>query len=184
MQDDLLAGQAELVITPPLGVSMAGYYRDRRADDILDDLYAKALVLSLGGTTAAIVACDVIGLKRAITLQVRERVAERTGIPPSQVMVCCTHTHTGPVLVDWREAGMLVDRAYIDVLTRRIADAVQLAYQRRKPASLHVGHGNVEGIAFNRRFCSRTSLFFGHQRSRTVRTADPDAVYGLRQEIN
>ena len=171
MHDGLLAGKAELVITPPLGVSMAGYYRDRRADDILDDLYARALVLSLGSTTAAIVVCDVIGLKRAITLKVRERVAEGTGVPPSQVMICCTHTHTGPVFVSWPEAGVLADPAYVDVLTRRIADAVRLAYQRRKPASLQVGRGSVEGIAFNRRFWMKDG---------TVRTnppvQDPDII--------
>ena len=152
MHDQLCAGKAELVITPPLGVSMAGYYRDRRADDILDDLYARALVLSLHPVAAAIVVCDVIGLERAISSRARDIIAERTGIPSSHVMICCTHTHTGPILSDWAEVGMYADPNYIEILTAKIADAVQLAFQRQQPVFLQVGRGLVEGIAFNRRY--------------------------------
>ena len=152
MNRQLLAGCAEVLITPPLGVSMAGYYHDRRADSILDDLYTKALVLSDGQTTAALVVCDLIGLTRSITDRVRRLIAQRLPVPLAQAMICCTHTHTGPILADWPEAGMYADAAYLDVLERKIADAVQLAYQRIQPVSLLAGAGRVEGIAFNRRW--------------------------------
>jgi neutral ceramidase len=148
----LQAGSAQVVITPPLGISMAGYYHDRRANDIRDDLHAKALVLSLNATTVALVVCDLIGLERALASRARQQITERTGIPASHVLICCTHTHTGPVLADRPLAGMVTDQAYVEVLTAKIADAVQLAYQRRQAVSLYVGSGHVEGIAFNRRY--------------------------------
>jgi neutral ceramidase len=152
MDEQLKAGSAELSITPPLGVSMAGYYHDRRADDILDDLFARALVLSSGPAAAAIVVCDLIGLDRTLTRQARELIQQRTQIPPSQVMICCTHTHTGPVTSARTTFPMRPDRTYLDLLPRKIADVVQLAWQRRQAASLHVGRGHVEGIAYNRRY--------------------------------
>ena len=155
MERQLSAGAAQVVITPPLGVSMAGYYHDRRADDVLDDLYARALVLSDGTTEAALVVCDLIGLERHVTARIRARIAERTGIPAAQTMICCTHTHTGPVTSSWDSAGIHPDPAYMDVLEHKIADAVQLAHRRLQPASLLAGRGRVEGIAFNRRYWMR-----------------------------
>jgi hypothetical protein len=152
MEAQLSAGKAEIVVTPPLGVSMAGYYHDRRADDILDDLYARALVLSQGPTTAALVVCDIIGLDQGLTSRVRQEVAQRTGIPAAHALICCTHTHTGPLTQSWPEANMEASPAYIEVLVLKIADAIQLATQRQQPASLHAGSGHVEGIAFNRRY--------------------------------
>ena len=71
MSTQLSAGKAEIVITPPLGVSIAGYYHDRKADDILDDLYARALVLSQSPTSTALVICDIIGLDQTLTARVR-----------------------------------------------------------------------------------------------------------------
>jgi len=131
---------------------MDGYFHDRRADDVLDDLYARTLVVQSSETTAALVVCDLIGLDRADTLETRATIEERVGIPSSQVMICCTHTHTGPITSPWLDMGMFPDEAYMNVLKHKIADAVQLAFQRRKPVSGQVAHGYVEGIAFNRRF--------------------------------
>jgi neutral ceramidase len=151
-QGQLLAGSAQLSITPPLGVSMAGYYHDRRADDVLDDLFAKALVLSLGTTTVAIVVCDLIGLEREIAARARTLIEQRTQIPSSHVVISCTHTHTGPVTVNRITLHLEPDGAYLDVLARKIADVVQLAFQRRVAASIEVGRGHVTGTAFNRRY--------------------------------
>lgn len=151
----LQAGNAQVVITPPLGVSMAGYYHDRKADDVLDDLYARALVLSDCTTSTALVVCDLIGLRHEITSRIRAQVAQSTGIPDTNTLICCTHTHTGPVTSAWTEAGIHPDPAYLDVLARKVADAVQLAWQRRRPAALHVGRGHVEGIGSNRRLWMR-----------------------------
>ena len=122
MSEKLYAGSAEVVITPPLGVSMAGYYHDRRADDVLDDLYARALVVQSGETAAALVVCDLIGLDRADTLEARAMIEERVGIPPTQVMICCTHTHTGPITSPWPDMGMFPDEAYMNVLKHKIIE--------------------------------------------------------------
>ena len=47
------------------------------------------------------------------------------------------------------------DVGYTDLLLRKITDAVQLAWQRRVPATLRAGSGQVEGIAGNRRWWMR-----------------------------
>jgi neutral ceramidase len=148
----LKLGRAELAITPPLGISMAGYYYDRKADNIYGDLYARALVFSHGNVRAAVVLCDLIGLGRDATAPIRQEIERRAGIPGGNVLIACTHTHTGPLTADWPENQMQADPAYMKVLSRRIADAVVLAASHLRPASAWVAHGSVEGIAFNRRY--------------------------------
>src|SRR5215212_2561185 len=54
---EIRVGSAAVVITPPIGTPLAGYYNTRISDAVHDDLYAKALVLECGGTRSAMVCC-------------------------------------------------------------------------------------------------------------------------------
>ena len=56
------AGCAQEVITPKLGISMAGYFHDRIAKSVRDDLYAKAVVIEHDGRRIALVSCDLISI--------------------------------------------------------------------------------------------------------------------------
>lgn len=152
MMNHLAIGQSELQITPPLGVSIAGYYYDRKADGIYQELFARALVLSSGGVLAAIVVCDLIGLDRTDAQVIRQEIQRRCGIPANHILIACTHTHTGPATTPWAECGIYPDEAYLSFLRRRIADAAVLAAANLRPASAWVAHGSVSGIAFNRRY--------------------------------
>mgnify|MGYP001828670571 CR=1 FL=1 len=52
---DIRVGAAAVKITPPQGAPMAGYYYNRQAEGVHDDLFAKALVFEEGETLAATV---------------------------------------------------------------------------------------------------------------------------------
>lgn len=96
----LYAGAAQRVITPPVGVSMSGWNPrasgDIRSRYVHDDLYAKALVLRNGNRAWALVAVDLSGVDAVATEQIRQGAAKRTGLEPGAIMVCATHTHSGP----------------------------------------------------------------------------------------
>ena len=98
----LRSGAARSVITPPLGVSLAGSYTDRRAARVDGDLYARALVLEADGTALAVVACDLIGVRASTVAGARRLIAAATGIPAERVLVHGTHNHSGPLT---REPG-------------------------------------------------------------------------------
>src|SRR4051812_2774406 len=91
----LPAAYAEADITPPLGGSMPGYFRDRKATAVLDPLKAKVLFLGHGDQSVALVACDLIGMGAPIVARIRARVKDLSKSPPQHVWVHCTHTHTG-----------------------------------------------------------------------------------------
>ncbi len=52
LADDLKIGAASVKVTPPIGTPMAGYYYERGAEKVHDDLYAKALVIEKNGVAA------------------------------------------------------------------------------------------------------------------------------------
>lgn len=155
---DLRVGAATVVITPPLGTPMAGYYSERAAEGVHDDLYARALVLEKDGARAALVSLDLISTPRQVVTEARREVERATGVRGDAVMISATHSHTGPLMNNRgaREAvlGGTSDlaRRYTEELPAKIARAVQLAEEKLAPARATVGHGHETSIAFNRRY--------------------------------
>ncbi|MBU0608392.1 MAG: hypothetical protein KKI08_10940, partial [Armatimonadetes bacterium] len=81
-----------------------------------DPLLAKALVLSDGATTLAIVAMDVVAIGLIADVEddflprVRARIEAELGIPASHVLVNASHTHPpGKVLCEPEE---LIERVF------------------------------------------------------------------------
>jgi len=158
------AGAAQVVINPPSGAPLAGYYHARGAEGVLDDLHSKALVLDDGATRVALVTLDLISTTRALTEAARREVARVTGIPESHVLITATHAHTGPELSHrgardaFNEAlvgGNPLAADYTASLPERIAESVRLADAARNPAQVSVATGHCEGLAYNRRFFMR-----------------------------
>ncbi|MBL7189938.1 MAG: hypothetical protein ISS70_26710 [Phycisphaerae bacterium] len=94
---EMTAGVAVIDITPPLGYRMSGYFRERLSTGTSNPLQAKAIVLRQGGESAAMVFCDIIGISPDVSVRTRKRVAEKTGIPPENILIAATHSHTGPL---------------------------------------------------------------------------------------
>lgn len=144
------AGCAQRIITPPVGVSLAGYFHDRIGKSVRDDLYARSVVIESDGTRLAIVSCDLISITEEMSGPAKSMIAERTNIPPEQVLICATHTHTGPEL----RANAVVPRSeeWVSALPQHLADVVCTAADSMFTATLRPGSTQVEGVAFNRLF--------------------------------
>ena len=136
------AGTAKTDITPPMGFSMAGYYTERLASSVHDELYAKALVLDDGKNKLVLVICDNIRPYPEAYKKARKSIQNELGIPPENIIICATHTHTGPHMIE----------PYDKNLSVKIADAVHIANQRLTPAAIKAGIGTEKHISFNRRF--------------------------------
>jgi hypothetical protein len=155
---ELKVGAAAVVITPPEGTPLAGYYSMRGAKRVLDDIYAKAIVLEVGDAKAALVACDLISLPRHVVTEARRQIEKATGIPGAHVMISATHTHTGPVILresaidDLTGATSDLGRRYTEKLPELIAKSVADANKKLAPARASAALGKEEGISFNRRF--------------------------------
>ena len=160
----LEAGVAACDITPPVGYRMSGYFRERLSTGTANPLMAKALVLKQGDVRLAIVSCDLIGLSLDVSSRARAEASRKTGIPPENILLAATHSHTGPLysgalrkhLHDLAVAKHGTDPCeavdYPKDLAAKLAKTIADAAAALKPVSLAAGATEQQGLAFNRRF--------------------------------
>jgi len=156
---DFQAGVARVKITPPQPFWMSGYAaRTHPSDGLYQDLWAKALALrDWDGGQVVLVTTDLIGLPRAISDEVADRVLSRFRIERRQLVLSSSHTHCGPavrknlaVLYDFSEEERKRVDAYGAALVDELVLVVGKALEDLAPAQLSTGHGSV-GFAVNRR---------------------------------
>ena len=154
----LTGGCAKVNITPPLGLKLIGS-KGQPSDAVLDELLAKALVLSDGKTSVAIVSADLLYTPlEEITNPVRALIKEKTSIPEQNILLCATHTHSGPeVFTNWklgpddRIAETEIDQAYLQTLIRKMAGAAQMAHRNMRTAKIGAALGELPEVIYNRR---------------------------------
>ncbi|MBR7095094.1 MAG: hypothetical protein IKC73_02635 [Clostridia bacterium] len=156
----ILVGFSRVNINPMRGIGVAGYYKVRRAEGILDDLEAVALALSDGGKKAVVISMDLCQVQTPICDRLRRAVAEATGLDASAVYLHSTHTHTAPYVdVERAKAGGLdteedlrLVAEYQDFLCHRIVDVTKAALEDLAPARIGTGVSVARNVAFIRRF--------------------------------
>ena len=156
-------GFYEKEITPPLGCGIPGYFNIRRGCDVLDRLYARAVVVKSGEEKVAILSIDGLHPKTDICAAIAKRVEEYTGIKRNNLMIAFTHSHTA---LPFRFEGIAFGddeivqdsiKGYIDFFIRIVADCVTLADLRIKKATASFGKGEVLGISFCRDYYMKNS---------------------------
>ena len=126
----LRVGAARVDVTPSEGELPTN------SRGVLDRLYARAIVLDNGATSAALITVDD-GIVTDQTWQtVAQQVERELGIPPMNVLLTATHTHSAV-----RQRG--------PEYARKIAESVRLAKQKLAPARVGYGTG-VSYINVNR----------------------------------
>ena len=148
--NSLHAGFSRVNITPMLGIPIAGYFKPRFAEGVLDELEINALALSDGAKKVVLMSVDHCGLPTKAVDAFRAHIAQQTGIPADAVFIHSTHTHTGPI-VDLSSDNPLIQQ-YIQFLHNKIADAAVLALNDLKPAKMGWAVSKAPNIAFVRRF--------------------------------
>ena len=147
----LRAGAAVVDITPEkLPVSMVGSFAERQATSVHDRLHARCLVLDDGTTKLALLTADTCVLSRETFDEAKKRAAEKTGIPASHILMSVTHTHSGATAMDL--GNFKADKAYVEFLTARMAEAIERANAKLEPAKLGYGSAPLASEVFNRRW--------------------------------
>jgi hypothetical protein len=125
----LRVGAARIDVTPDSGSL------PRNSQGILDPLYARAIVLESGTGRAALITLDAGSIPEAVWQSVTQELQKAFAIPPENVLLTATHTHSA--------GGRRAD------LVARIVEAVGQARQKLVPARVGYGTG-VSYINVNR----------------------------------
>jgi len=143
MTEPLLAGTARRFVSPPKGIYLIGY-GDRTFGNrgIRDDLTATVVTFSDGDNQVSIVACDLLAINEQTVARIQQIAGKAT-------VICCSHTHSGPVVYADRKSSKK-NQHYVDYLISQIAEAVAESRQSLQHVTLSWAQGE-SGIAVNRR---------------------------------
>ncbi len=150
LAQEFKVGAALRVITPdPLLPVSGGVGTPNPATVKKGDLHARAIVFEKNDTRVAIVNIDNLGWPAALGDQSRALI---TGIPPENVLIGVTHTHSAPDAYAFPDenGNTSADMEYLAWCVEQVAEAVNEAVENLEPASLKIAAGKAEGkIAFN-----------------------------------
>ena len=146
-------GVSEVDITPPKGLELWGYTGriTFKAEGIHDPLKVKAVALSNGSAVAVIVSADLGAIPRKTVKNVKNELLSKYKIPPENIIIAATHTHSGPAVVPLRRAGEKVDESYVYLVEKKIITAVEEALSKLIKGEVFFAKGFAEKLAFDRR---------------------------------
>lgn len=155
------AGVAKININPPLNMWIGGFAsRTHPATGRLTDIWAKALALQdENGKKVVFVGMDLGGIREGVSLHVRSAIKKKYGLENDQIMLNCSHNHSGPTTNLNMEPGlcgcygedmqkMIVD--YTKDLELKLIKVIGDALESLKPAKVFSGNGMTK-FAVNRR---------------------------------
>lgn len=173
-----------IVITPPLGVPLAGNGReDSRSRGIHDDLRANFAYLDCSGTRHLFIGLDLLGLKRRESDAIKQRIRENCGIPVENISIFATHTHSGPNTLEifktfLTEKDLAACKKYCAWLVEAVSSAVPGIIAAASESLLGFGRDVVEGYSYNRRVLlddgTLRMVFEEYDRTRIQRLAGPN----------
>ena len=155
------AGAAKTDITPQVGCWLEGIPRAQPSNAMHDPLHARALVIEYaegaGGTANKIclVSCDLVALTSEFCRAVRVRIAQTLAISPANVVIACTHNHSGPATLGIFHDPEHVDRHYLDQLASKLVQVCREAADQVEPAHLGAGRGEERTVSEYRRLRTR-----------------------------
>lgn len=144
------AGAAAVDITPrEFPLNMPGGFSANMAESAHDPLHARALILDDGSIRLAMVVVDNLGVAPEVLEEAKGIAQRETAIPTHRILICSTHTHSGP---SSNSQGSGPAAAYRPLLVQGIADAIIRANVSLRPAAIGVASQPLPEEVFNRRW--------------------------------
>ena len=156
----MLAGFAEVEITPPVGTEKIGWLKVLVGQRVADPLFGRVCVLSSGKDGVAFVTLDLLSIGRRTVAEVRRRVEEKFQFPGANIMVSATHNHAGPAIV--RAGEVKADERYGAWLVERLVDAFGKALNAQEQVMVGFGHARHFTLGYNRRVVVRDGTVRTH----------------------
>jgi len=153
------AGISRTVITPEKMMWLSGYgSRNKPAQGKVHDLWAKAFfVEDAAGARSVLITLDLVGIDRGTAQAITTQLKKRFGLNRSEISLCTSHTHSGPVVGTNLRAMYFFDDVqqklvdeYTEALPGKIVKLVADALKNLEPVTLEYGVGKTN-FAVNRR---------------------------------
>lgn len=149
----LSAGVSKVNITPKEKIPI-GWHSGENIPykGIHDEVFSRAIVFSDGKNKAAIIAVDLSSFSHSSWGELSKRIEKETGIAKEYIMLCATHTHSGPThnLADYGMNSSPEVVAYTEKLKNNIVQSAKDAVSNLGAVSIGAGKGECK-MNMNRR---------------------------------
>lgn len=105
------------------------------AEAVHDSVYIRSFAISFGDVGFVAAVADLPGFGNNFTADIVARVAENTGLPPENIMVGATHTHSAPDFMGLWGGG---PSEYRNPAIDEVVGSMSRAWLLREPATLEV----------------------------------------------
>jgi len=168
-QPQWLVGTSKADITPNNSIWMAGYAsRTKPSEGVAQKLYSRVIALQdQKGHRLVIIGSDILGMPATLVETIRQDLEISYGLKPAQLLFTFSHTHSGPVIreslslmYDLNSEQSYAVNQYVLTIWKRIHEAVDVALQNMKPASLYTATGEAH-FGVNRRQQKESGVVIG-----------------------
>ncbi len=147
-------------ITPPFKTRLCGYDFERVFTDVHDDLYVRAILLSVDEEFICFVQLDNIGNDKALKIMLLKQLEKNWGIiiKEENLIISSSHTHSAPCGYIKTEGALKnivnifggYNEELVAFTVEQAAKAVGVASKDMKEFKLKTAHSKLEGIGTNR----------------------------------
>lgn len=156
----------EKIITPPIGIPLAGYSTSDISEALHDDLKMSALLLDDGARRILMVSFDLLGIDENFIKKFRKLASDRLGNEESDCIFSCTHTHCGPPTRTTRNNVQHPDESYMAELEKNLIAAVNELAEKASIETSMVFFSSQSAENLNRRYVGpeNSCSFLPHRR--------------------
>ena len=152
----LTVGTAICDISPQRPMALYGYpHVERISTGVHDPILASVIVMCNGEDTLVLASLDLLMLDPPFARELRRDAATVAGCPEANVLISCTHTHSGPVtsrLVGWMNDSAVPspETEVMNHIQSQLLKAVEEAVTNLSSAELTWTSADATGIGGNR----------------------------------
>ena len=149
----LKVGYAQEVMTPPTGIDLAGYFNIRLNEGMYDDLFVKVIAMEIEGKRTAFVTLELCSIMGVMFDAIKKRVDAEFGEGLYEnLLICATHTHTGPRFKNEEKQENEIVQYAFDCTVDAVLRALKRAFMSMLPAELEATKVYNNPYGFVRRY--------------------------------
>lgn len=135
----LFAGINRRLITPKPGARLHGYSDDIYSESVNDDLRVTAILFKYDKKQIMLIVAEVCTIDTDLSDRIRTRISKELNIDINAIILCATHTHTGPCTSGSPGWGSRDDEYCNSVFIPQTLKAAHGAAKDIKPVTMGIG---------------------------------------------
>lgn len=138
-------------ITPKEPCYMAGYSREKKSQGILDPIQINTMVIEVTENDYFVLTVlDSIILEKSFCQQVKQQIGGKFGIPETNIIVSCIHTHSAPAYFKLTFEDTKVEKELTEEAERVMVNSISQAFARLEECTIAAYKLQIDGLYGNR----------------------------------